>query len=257
MGTIGWLVQQSCVVMPHTAYCFSRLHAQRLVAAGYSGTPVILPGLYAGPIDPTPAEDVDPGLVVYAGRHVQEKRVDQLVRGFARARERSPGLRLELYGDGPVRPHVEELAGSLGLDSVVVFHGRRPEDEVAKTIARAACLVTASEREGYGLVVVEAAAHGTPSVVVAGPENAATELVLDGVNGVISPDASAKSLAAAIERVIEAGPTLRESSAAWFAENAPTLRIDRSLEIVTHTYARVLNRATAARGSRARRSGPP
>jgi glycosyltransferase involved in cell wall biosynthesis len=239
VGTIGWLVQQACVVMPHTAYCFSRLHAQRLVDAGYAGTPVILPGLYAGPVEPTPAKDVDPELVVYAGRHVQEKRVDQLVRGFARARERNPSLRLELYGDGPVRPYVEELARSLGLDSSMVVHGRRPEEEVAETIARAACLVTASEREGYGLVVVEAAAHGTPSVVVAGPENAATELVRDGVNGVVSPDASPESLAGAMARVIAAGPALRESTAEWFTENAQTLTIDRSLELVVQGYAQV------------------
>ena len=84
------------------------------------------------------------------------------------------------------------------------------------SIARAACLVTASEREGYGLVVVEAAAHGTPSVVVAGPENAATELVRDGVNGVVSPDASPESLAAAITRVVDSGTAMRESTASWF-----------------------------------------
>ena len=239
VGTIGWLVQQACVVMPHTAYCFSRLHAQRLVDAGYAGTPVLLPGLYAGPIEPTPAQDVDPELVVYAGRYVQEKRVDQLVRGFARARQDNPSLRLELYGDGPLRPYVEELARSLGLDSSLVLHGRRPEEEVEETIARAACLVTASEREGYGLVVVEAAAHGTPSVVVAGPENAATELVQDGVNGVVSPDASPESLARAMARVIAAGPSLRESTAEWFAENARTLTIDGSLDLVVEGYAQV------------------
>jgi glycosyltransferase involved in cell wall biosynthesis len=125
----------------------------------------------------------------------------------------------------------------------VVLHGRRPEEEVAETIARAACLATASEREGYGLVVVEAAAHGTPSVVVAGPENAATELVRDGVNGVVSPDASAESLAGAIERVIDAGSSLRESTADWFTENARTLTIDRSLELVVEGYAQVLRQA--------------
>ena len=247
IGTVGWLVQRACVTMPHTAYCFSRLHTKRLREAGYSGTPVLLPGLYAGPADPAPIAPVDPALVVYAGRHVQEKRVGHLVRAFARAHERNPHLRLELYGDGPEHDHIEKLKHALGLDSSVLLHGRRPEEEVAEAIARAACLVTASEREGYGLVVVEAAAQGTPSVVVDGPENAATELVQDGVNGAVAPSASPEDLATAIERVVEAGPSLRESTAGWFTENAKTLRIERSLELVIEGYARVLRTSSGAR----------
>jgi len=246
IGTSGWLVQRACILMPHIAYCLSRMHAERLVAEGYRGTPTILPGLYAGPVEPTPAERVDRALVVYAGRHVQEKRVDALVRGFTIARQEHPELRLELYGDGPERPHVAKLVHALGLDSSVRLHGRRPEGEVADAIARAACLVTASEREGYGLVVVEAAAHGTPSVVVAGPENAAMELVEDGVNGIVAPDASPEILGAALVRAVEAGPSLRESTSRWFAENAPTLRIDASLDLVADGY---LNR-TAIRATR-------
>jgi glycosyltransferase involved in cell wall biosynthesis len=247
IGTTGWLVQKACVLMPHTAYCLSRLHAERLVDAGYDGTPVVLPGLYAGPVEPTPADRVDPTLVVYAGRHVQEKRIDALVRAFALARERFPDLRLELYGDGPQRPYIEALVNSLGLASAVRLPGRRPEDEVAETIAQAACLVTASEREGYGLVVVEAAAHGTPSVVVAGPENAALELVEDGVNGVVSADASPDALARAITRVVETGSPLRESTARWFAANAPRLLIDGSLDLVVDGYARAFRREPVAR----------
>jgi glycosyltransferase involved in cell wall biosynthesis len=232
VGTVGWLIQRACVQTRHTAYCLSQMHAERLVAEGYRGTPLVLPGLYAGPVEPTPADRLDPALVLYAGRHVKEKRVDALVRGFARARELRPELRLELYGDGPERTHIESLVRELGLASSVELRGHRPESEVEDAIARAACLVTASEREGYGLVVVEAAARGTPSVVVAGPENAATELVEDGINGVVSPDPSPESLAAAIVRVVESGGELRESTADWFAEHARTLRIDRSLELV-------------------------
>lgn len=238
VGTIGWLVQTACVRIRHTAYCLSRLHADRLIAAGYRGTPTIHPGLYAGSVDPTPAERVDPALVVYAGRYVREKRVDALVRAFARARERRPDLRLDLYGDGPERRRVEALIRDLGLTSNVRVLGRRPEEEVADAIGRAACLATASEREGYGLVVVEAAARGTPSVVAAGPENAATELVVQGVNGTVARSHSPDDLADALLSVIDRGPPLRDSTARWFAENAPALTIDHSLEQVIREYSR-------------------
>jgi glycosyltransferase involved in cell wall biosynthesis len=234
-GTIGWLVQRACVRVPHRAFCMSQMHARRLVAEGYSGVPTILPGEYAGPTEFSPANNVHP-LVVYAGRHVKEKRLSALVRAFARAAAHRPDLQLEIYGDGPERSRVEALVAELGLTRSVRVAGHRPEDEVAAALARAGCLATASEREGYGLVVVEAAARGTPSVVVAGPENAATELVADGVNGAIARSAEPDDLAAAILRVLDAGATLRASTARWFEENASQLRLDRSLEVVVREY---------------------
>jgi glycosyltransferase involved in cell wall biosynthesis len=236
-GTLGWLVQRACVAVPHRANCISSLSAQRLVAEGYRGEPTVLPGLYAGPVEATPPADVDPDLVVYAGRHVREKRIDALVEALAVARRRRPSLRLAILGDGPDRPRLEALVARLGLNGAVELAGVVPEAEVGATMARAACLATASEREGYGLVVVEAAARGTPSVVVAGPENAAADLVEDGRNGAVAPSASPDDLAAALLRVIEAGPELRASTARWFADNAAMLRIERSLELIERAYA--------------------
>jgi glycosyltransferase involved in cell wall biosynthesis len=174
--------------------------------------------------------------VVYAGRHIREKRVDALVRGFARARERDPALRLELYGDGPERPRIEALVHELGLGSAVAVMGKVSEEALDDALARAACLATASEREGYGLVVVEASAHGTPSVVVDGPENAALELVQPGVNGHVAASAEASALADAMLRAVGAGSALRESTVRWFEANAPSLSVERSLELVLAAY---------------------
>jgi glycosyltransferase involved in cell wall biosynthesis len=86
--------------------------------------------------------------------------------------------------------------------------------------------------------VVEAAAHGTPSVVVRAEDNAAVELVADGENGVVADSASPEDLAAAILRVHEAGDALRASTAAWFARNARRLSLESSLESVASSYAR-------------------
>jgi glycosyltransferase involved in cell wall biosynthesis len=235
-GTAGWLVQRACIRLTERAYCLSRLHAGRLTAEGYHGSAIVLPGIYAGPTAPTPAEEVDPDLVVYAGRHVREKRLDLLVRGFDLVRRHRPGLRLVLYGDGPDRARVQALVAELGLTGSVDVPGRRPEEEVGAAIARAACLATASEREGYGLVVVEAAARGTPSVVVAGPENAATELLEDGVNGAVAPDASPAAVADALTRVLDGGAALRESTTGWFGANSSSLTLERSLDLMLQAY---------------------
>ncbi len=58
-----------------------------------------------------------------------------------------------------------------------------------------------SRREGYGLIVVEAASLGVPTVVVAGPDNAAVELVSDGVNGFVARRRRPEDLADAIGKV--------------------------------------------------------
>jgi len=85
--------------------------------------------------------------------------------------------------------------------------------------------------------VIEAAAHGTPAVVVRDPDNAATELIEEGVNGFIAASAEPADLARAILRVRAAGDPLRASTADWFALNADRLSLERSLELVARVHA--------------------
>lgn len=237
-GFVGWSVQRLCARLPQRAFCFSRLHAVRLREEGLRGTVEVLEGEYAGsasglPAAPQPAEPV----VMLAGRLIPEKRATALVPAFALAARQVPGLRAAIYGDGPERGAVERLVAERGLGGAVVLHGFVAAEELERALGSAMCMVLASRREGYGMIVVEASARGTPSVVVAGPDNAATELIEDGVNGVIAASAEPAVLAAAIVRVAAAGPGLRESTAAWYAANARRLSLEQSLERVLATYA--------------------
>ena len=236
-GRVGWAVQARCLRVPQSAFCFSRLHERRLRELGLRGELVLLEGQYAGPreiAEPTEAQPV----AVYAGRHIPEKRVPALVPALARAAEEIPELRGELYGDGPERGKVLDAIQELGLEDRVVAPGFVPADVLEAALSSALCLLLPSRREGYGLVVLEAAARGVPVVVVAGPDNAATELVEDGVNGVVARSASAEDLAAAIVRVYEGGAFLRRSTRDWFARNAERVSIERSLETVLAAYER-------------------
>jgi glycosyltransferase involved in cell wall biosynthesis len=84
--------------------------------------------------------------------------------------------------------------------------------------------------------VVEAAAAGTPTLVVAHPDNAAAELVDDGENGFVVASGDPEALAEAIVRVHREGERLRRATRAWYARNASRLAIDTSVEKVVHAY---------------------
>lgn len=236
-GAVGWRVQRLGVRLRQRAYAFSRLHAGRLREEGLRGTVTVLEGEYRGGLTPRGPEPAEP-VVVFAGRHIPEKRVPALVPAIARARQTIPGLRADVYGDGPDRGAVERTVSEHGLQGTVRVHGFVAGDVVDRALGAALCLVLPSRREGYGLIVVEASSRGTPSVVVADPDNAATELVEEGENGTVAASASREDLAAAIVRVHEAGHELRERTAAWFARNARRLSIESSLERVASDYER-------------------
>jgi glycosyltransferase involved in cell wall biosynthesis len=236
LGRIGWRVQWLCTRLPQRAFCFSRLHARRLVDEGLRGEVEVLEGEYAGGLEASPPEPAQP-VIVFAGRHIPEKRVPSLVLATARAREQLPELTCEILGDGPERSEVERLVSVHGLQDAVRVRGFVDAETVDRTLRRALCMVLPSRREGYGLVVIEACARGTPSVVVAGPDNAATELVEQSVNGLVARSADPEDLAAAILGVHEAGYPLRESTSAWFARNARRLSLEGSLERVAAVYA--------------------
>ena len=235
-GRIGYAVQALCMRIPQRAFCFSRLHARRLRDGGLQGEVTVLEGEYAGPLDEHEPLAPEP-VVVFAGRHIPEKRVPAIVPAVAALRRTSPEVRCVIFGDGPERPIVQRLVHELDLDGVVAVPGFVPGAEVEKALRTAACMILPSRREGYGLVVIEAASVGTPSVVVRDEDNAATELIDEGVNGFVASSASPDELAASISRAIAGGMDLRRSTAAWFAGNARRLSIASSLDRVSSAYA--------------------
>jgi len=235
-GRVGWAVQRLCLRVPQRAFTLARSTAQRLRAGGVHGDVEVLTGLQDVAPATGPPRAAQP-LVVFAGRHIPEKRVPALVRGFSALRERAPELRLVIYGDGPDRAKVLALIDDEGLGDVACAPGFVDRDELEDALAGALCMVLPSRREGYGLVVVEASALGVPSVVVAHPDNAATELVDEGENGFVAASAEPEEIANAILRVRAAGEPLRQSTAAWFERNRERLSLTSSLDRVAAAYA--------------------
>jgi glycosyltransferase involved in cell wall biosynthesis len=174
--------------------------------------------------------------VVFAGRHIPEKRVAAIVPAMAAVRRSDGDVRCVIFGDGPERGLVQERVAELGLADSISVRGFVDAREIRRTLRRAGCMILPSRREGYGMIVIEAAAAGTPSVVVRGEDNAATELIEEGVNGFVALSASPEDLAASISRALAGGMGLRRSTAAWFEANVQRLSLESSLERVIRAY---------------------
>jgi glycosyltransferase involved in cell wall biosynthesis len=235
-GPIGQAVQRLCARVPQRAFCFSRLHTRRLRAEGLRGEPIVPGGLYVGTREGLAPRAAEP-LVVFAGRLIPEKRAPLAVAAFALAAQRIEGLRGEFYGDGPEREALARAIVECGVREIASAPGFVAEDIVDDALTRALCMLSTSSREGYGMIVMEASARATPSIVVAGEDNAAVELVQEGANGFVAPSDDPQAIADAIVRVYDAGIALRERTADWFAQNAERQSLEHSLRTVLASYA--------------------
>jgi glycosyltransferase involved in cell wall biosynthesis len=241
-GRVGFGVERLCLRMPDRSFTYSRLAEQRLREYGHPAPILRLTGEYPGNAwaesrtrDEAVAEPAPP-LVVSAGRHIPEKRVPAVPEAIAAARGRLPDLRCVILGDGPDFEVTRGRIRELGLSEVVELAGKVPHDELMRRIASASCLLHPSEREGYGIVVVEAVSVGTPAIVVRGSENAATELVEEGVNGYVVETADAEAMADAIVRAVEGGAGLRASAFDWYGAHRDQLSIEKSLAEIEESY---------------------
>lgn len=109
------------------------------------------------------ARDVQPRLVC-VGRVTRHKRVDLVLDAVDQLRAQRPDLRLDIVGGGPDVATIRRQVDERGLTDVVTVHGHLPSAERDALLGTAWLHVAGSWGEGWGLVVVEAAAAGLPTV---------------------------------------------------------------------------------------------
>jgi glycosyltransferase involved in cell wall biosynthesis len=133
----------------------------------------------------TPGGEKDPApLVVAVGRLAPVKRFDVLVRSVASIRDRHPGLRLVIAGDGVERAALEREIARLGASDWIELAGRVTDDELVELYRRAWVVASASAVEGWGMTLTEAAACGTPAVATRTTGH--LDAVVDGTTGVLA-----------------------------------------------------------------------
>jgi glycosyltransferase involved in cell wall biosynthesis len=247
-GRAGPPLQRLCLRLTPEALVFSDHTARRMREEGFGGPLHKLGGLAppAAPGDSWQPGGSGPPLVVYAGRHVPDKRVMVLPEAIAVARREVADITAILVGDGPQREAVLRRIDELDLGDTVSAPGFIDEEEVETLFRRAACVVAPSLRDGYGMAVAEAAARGAPVVVCPSPDNAAVDRVVEGVNGTVAASPAPEDIGEAIVRVVEAGPPLRESVTRWFAAHSDEFVMTYTIERLCSLYSAERARAGAA-----------
>ena len=155
-------VQRLCVrAPPARVLLLAAARASACEALGLRGEPTVLRGRVRRSLDRPEPGRAGP-LVVFAGRHIPEKQAPALVAAIALARgEPARAARARSTATGPSATAVRAAIGAHGGRGRRERPGlRRPPTRSRTRCARPLCLVLPSRREGYGLIVVEAASHG-------------------------------------------------------------------------------------------------
>lgn len=158
------------------------------------------------------------------GRLHPQKGYDLLLEACAQLAPQHPDLHLVLAGDGGERARLEGLAARLGLGDRVRFLGFRRD--IATVLRAFDLFVLSSHYEGFGMVLIEAMAAGTP--IISTDLDTSREILRDGESGVLVRPGDAGALAAAIGPLL--GDTDRRAQFAAAAQRTVEQRFsDRAM----------------------------
>ncbi len=179
------------------------------------------------------------GLVLTVARLVEKKGVADVVEACSRLARDGMAVRLNVAGDGPLRPSLERAARQAGIDAT--FHGALVQEEVLTLYSRAAvfvlpCVVAATgDRDGLPTAVLEAMALGIPVVTTA--VNGLAELVREGVTGLVVPQHDPAAVATAIRRLLtdaDLGARLAAAARCYVEQNHT---VERSVSLLRARFS--------------------
>jgi glycosyltransferase involved in cell wall biosynthesis len=209
----------------------SRFMRQGLLENGIHPERIDLVPLYAH--DPgTPKPSSEPGLLFLPSRLFAPKGVHIAIDAVSRLRDLP--WRLVIAGEGRQRPSLESQVRSLGLQDRIQFVGEIPPSETARWYDQCQIVLFPVLRlEPFGLVGVEALAHGRPIVAFGG--GGADEWLVDGESAVRVPDRSAKAFADAIASLLS-DPVRCQRLAEGARRNYAPFRPDAYLARLTASF---------------------
>ena len=180
-GLLGAVAEKVTSLLATNHLCISITTQNRLV--NLLGVPsrriTVIPRGYEVSEVTRRATQKRPHHVVYAGRLQPNKRISLVIRAWRSVVEAIPSAILSILGEGPELSSLMSEAEQTGVCENIRFLGRLDDAEFQKEIQQASLLVQPSEREGQSLIVPEAIAMGTLTLVAVGPDTAAADPFID------------------------------------------------------------------------------
>ena len=190
-----------------------------------------------------PRDIRSPPMVLFVGRLVARKGVDDLLKAFAIVKSRLPEVRLSIVGDGPEMGDLINLREELGLQDSVEFKGTLTGPRLAQEYERSTIFVLPSKdvasdpaNEGLGLALIEASMHAKP--LIGTLHGGIPEIVRQGENGLLVPPGDPSALAGAMATILTDPEAARSMGAAALQSAMSRFSWDRATDVLLESYSR-------------------
>lgn len=208
LGNVAALVERLSVHLPHAINSISdhtsQLLRQRLGRTSQVTT--IFNGVDLAQIDRVQPAD-RPIDILCVSRLLKHKNVDLLLRSIALVKADRPAVRCTIVGNGPEKANLRRLATELNVaENLTFIDALEKSDDIYAYMKAAKVFVLPSEREGFGIVIIEAMACNVPVVTLDVPGNAARHLVQSGITGSVVAKTAPAVAAATIDWLDASGP---------------------------------------------------
>lgn len=180
-------------------------------------------------------------IILSVSHLIQTKGVDLNIRAIKVLLKKYPNLYYVVVGDGPLRKPLETLTHQLNLEKYIKFVGQQPHSKVMEYMANCTVFSLPSWREGFGIVYLEAMAHGKPVVACRG--EGIEDVIEHGNTGMLAKPQDVDSLVDALDFLLS-----HPSKAEAMGKRARKLVLEnytweKNAEKTIEVYEEVLNGA--------------
>lgn len=177
-------------------------------------------------------------VILFVGRLAPEKELPSLLAAFAMVLRQIPTALLVLVGEGPDRETLELRTRELGLTGSVQFAGRFPSEGVRDWLKASDVFALVSSNEGFSCSLLEAMSIGLPAVVSDIPAN--TQLIENGVHGLVAPVCDEDSLSRALLRLLADAPLRQQLGAAARQRVIDNYSMDKVIDLYENLFAEAI-----------------